>query len=100
MKKFYVTYTFNSKEDRENFIKDVQSMAKASREEKGCVRYDYFYPVDSETEVFLFEQWENDENQERHTKTAHFAKIGHIKEKYKATTKIVTSKTTSKEEKK
>lgn len=88
MKNFYITYTFKSKQDRDNFLKEVKIPAEITRKEKGCVRYDYFYPVDSDNALFLWEQWETGKDQEVHTEQPHFVTIVELKEKYSAETEI------------
>ena len=57
MKNFYVTYTFPSADSRDGFLQEVRLLADITRKEQGCLRYDYFYPVDSENTLFLWEQW-------------------------------------------
>lgn len=86
MVNFYVTYKFENKEQRDGFIKAIKEarIAEITRDEEGCVRYDYFYPLDSDREIFLWEQWDSKEAQQAHTGQPHFATIGKIKEKYKA----------------
>ena len=88
MKNFYVTYVFHNKAERDGFLAEVRVLADITRREKGCVRYDYFFPVDDENVIFLWEQWESAEDQELHMKQAHFALIGKLKEKYGAVTKF------------
>lgn len=93
MKNFYVTYIFETKENRDGFLKDVSQDAQISRREPGCVRYDYFYPVDCDNRLFLWEQWETAQDQQEHCQRPHFAHIGLLKEKYKAKTEIITQDT-------
>ena len=88
MKNFYVTYTFPSADSRDGFLQEVRLLADITRKEQGCLRYDYFYPVDSENTLFLWEQWESGQDQEKHTKQPHFALIGKLKEKYSASSSV------------
>ncbi len=88
MKNFYVTYTFPSADSRDGFLQEVRLLADITRKEQGCLRYDYFYPVDSENTLFLWEQWETAQDQEKHTKQPHFALIGKLKEKYSASSSV------------
>lgn len=67
-----------------------------TRSEKGCLRYEYFFPAvtlfDNEVlkdpafkpqaEMFLWEQWESREAQQAHTREPHFKTFGELKEKY------------------
>ena len=41
MKNFYVTYKFKNAKDRSEFLREVKPYAQISRQEEGCVRYDY-----------------------------------------------------------
>jgi quinol monooxygenase YgiN len=79
-----------TKADRDGYLKEIQDAGidEISRNEDGCVRYDYFYPVGTETELFLWEQWESREHQKAHCQTAHFAQLGKLKEKYHVTADI------------
>lgn len=90
MTNFYVTYTMPSKEARDGYYREVkeQGIADKSRAEDGCYRYDYFYPAESETTLFLWEQWESRDHQKAHCQTEHFAKLGGLKEKYGVTAEI------------
>ncbi len=91
MTNYYVTYKLNSKEARDGYLKEVQEngVVEKSRAEEGCIRYTYFYPVESETELFLWEQWESREAQKKHTQQPHFARLGELKEKYGVTAEIL-----------
>lgn len=92
MTNFYVTYTLPDPAAREGYIKEVLAagVIEKSRAEDGCIRYEYFYPVGSDTELFLWEQWESREHQKIHCQTEHFAQLTKIKEKYGAQTQILT----------
>ncbi len=90
MKNYHVTYTFPSKEARENFLREVTVPADISRKEQGCLQYEYYYPAGSDTKLLLLEQWERAADQELHTKQPHFALIGKLKEKYGAVTEVKT----------
>lgn len=94
MKNFYVMYDFESKEMRDGFIEEIsqKKIAETTRAEDGCIRYDYFYPVETDKKIFLWEQWDSAEAQQRHTEQPHFAVIGQIKEKYKAEMRFIADK--------
>ena len=81
-----VSYHCNSKEDRDGFYQELAKnrIQELCEEEKGCIRYRYYYPCDNDTELFLLEQWETRENQKVHTSQPHFALIGDLKKKYHA----------------
>lgn len=91
MTNFLVTYTMPTKEDRDGFYNEAKArgIVDKSRAEDGCYRYDYFYPTECDTMLFLWEQWESREHQKAHCQTSHFAELGTLKEKYSATTEIV-----------
>lgn len=91
MTNFYVTYTLPDQAAREGYVKEVldQGIIDKSRAEDGCIRYAYFYPVDSDNTLFLWEQWESRDHQAAHCRTDHFAALGKIKEKYGAETEIL-----------
>ena len=91
MTNFYVTYVLPDQAARDGYIKEVieQGVISKSRAEDGCIRYEYFYPMESDTNLFLWEQWESREHQKAHCQTEHFAALGKIKEKYGAETKIL-----------
>jgi quinol monooxygenase YgiN len=86
MYQILVSYHCQSKEDREGFYQELDKnrIQELCEEEKGCIRYRYYYPCNSETELFLLEQWETKEDQKVHTRQPHFALIGDLKKKYNA----------------
>lgn len=90
MKSFYVTYRFLNKKDREAFLGEVKEAAQISRNEQGCLKYEYYYPVDDDCSLLLWEQWQTEEDQIMHTKQSHFLTIGTVKEKYGVKTDVVT----------
>lgn len=91
MTNFYVTYTMPSKEDRDGYYREIKEngIDEISRGEDGCIRYDYFFPADTDNQIFLWEQWESREAQKVHCQTPHFAQLGELKVKYNATTEIL-----------
>lgn len=91
MTNYYVTYTLKDRAERDAFYEAVkQSGAPArSREEDGCIRYEYFYPAESEHMLFLWEQWESRDAQKVHTQQPHFLELTKIKEEYGAKTDIL-----------
>ena len=91
MTNYYVTYTMPDKASRDGYLREAneQGIPEKSRAEDGCIRYDYFYPVESDNTLFLWEQWESREHQQAHCQTEHFAALGKLKEKYEAQTQII-----------
>ncbi len=69
---------------REEFVKIVQKegILTESKNEKGNVGYDYFYPVDSDEDILLVEKWNSREVWEAHRQASHIQKFQGIKENY------------------
>ncbi len=90
MTNFNVVYKMATKEDRDGYYKEAKELgvAEKSRAEAGCHRYDFSFPAESDTTLFLWEQWETREHQAAHCKTEHFAALGKLKEKYGVETEI------------
>ena len=90
MTNFYVTYKFADRKTRDEFYNAVKEngAAEKSREEDGCIRYEYFYYADADNKIFLWEQWTSREAQKKHCQQPHFRELTEIKEKYGAETDI------------
>ena len=90
MVNFYVTYTLKDKADRDAFYKEIKELAVAekSRGEEGCIRYTYFFPADSDNQIFLWEQWESRQAQKKHTEQPHFKALGEAKARYSMETEL------------
>jgi quinol monooxygenase YgiN len=69
---------------REEFVKITheEGILAESKNEKGNIGYDYYYPVDSNEDILLIEKWNNKEAWEAHKQTSHVQKFQGIKEKY------------------
>lgn len=91
MTNFYVTYTLKNKETRDGFYAEVKvsGVIEKSLAEDGCIRYAYFYPADTENQIFLWEQWESRQAQKVHTQQPHFQILSELKKRYGAETEIV-----------
>ncbi len=91
MTNFYVTYVLADQAARDKYMQEVlaSGVIEKSREEEGCIRYEYFYPVGSDNTLFLWEQWESREHQAAHCQTEHFARLGEIKAACGAETRIL-----------
>lgn len=85
----HVDYTVRPKQ-KEAFVAAVAAadIDTASRAEKGCIQYDYFYGAQTEDQVLLVEVWENEAAQKVHTHTAHFQQLAAIKEQFVLETDI------------
>jgi quinol monooxygenase YgiN len=69
---------------RDEFMKIIydEGILKATRAENGNIGYDYYYPYESDTEVFFLERWENRDCWEAHKVAPHIQKLQTIKDKY------------------
>ena len=61
---------------------------EAIRNEKGNIRYDYFYPVDDVETVLLIDSWENQDAIDVHHGTAMMDTIFRLREKYNLHMKV------------
>lgn len=88
---FYVTYTLKDRAAREGFYEEIKAcgVIEKSLAEEGCLRYAYYYPADRENQIFLWEQWESRQAQQRHQEQPHFRALGDIKTKYRAETELL-----------
>ena len=55
---------------------------EAIRNEKGNIKYDYFYPIDDAETVLLIDSWENQEAIDVHHSTPMMNTIMELREKY------------------
>lgn len=78
-----VTYTTKPGQ-RTEFLKALTQLGivEQSKLELGNLRYDYFYPLDSEDQLLLVEIWENDEALAFHAQTEHYQQLQSIKSDY------------------
>lgn len=56
---------------RDGLIQVGQTVAKASREEQGCISYRIYQDTELENEFVFVEEWESDEALQRHFATSH-----------------------------
>ena len=61
---------------------------EAIRNEKGNIRYDYFYPVNDSETVLLIDSWENPEAIDVHHRTPMMNTIFTLREKYNLHMKV------------
>ena len=52
------------------------------REEKGNLKYEYFFPMDDPETVLLIDRWENQEALNEHHKSPMMKEIANLREKY------------------
>lgn len=94
---YHITYTLKSKTERDRFFAQISAMemAEKSRQETGCICYEYRIPTDKDKEnkLFLREEWESREAQKAHTNQPHFNRLIKIKEKYDMETEVKITET-------
>jgi quinol monooxygenase YgiN len=80
---FMVTYKLRNKK-REDFMAALEEigMAEKSRQEKGCIMYEYYPSAEDENKLLLIEKWEKPADQRVHTQSPHFKKLAEIKNDY------------------
>lgn len=99
MTNFFVRYRATSMDTLVRFYAELQlsGAVDKTRAEKGCLRYEYFFPaftlfdtavleqkdgIKRDYELLLWEQWETREDQAAHTQMPHFKVFGELKAKY------------------
>ena len=87
---FHVTYIAEDKEAIRGFYEEAVKggVVSKSREEKGCICYEYSWPAERENELFLKEKWTDRDVHKSHTYQEHFKFLGTIKEKYGIETEV------------
>ena len=83
--------TYKCKKDlRDEYLERImaEGIDKASREEAGNLKYDYYYSADDDDELFLLEKWKDAEAFEEHKKLPHFARLQELKAEYLENTVI------------
>jgi quinol monooxygenase YgiN len=58
-------------DSRQRALKLMEDMAMLSREEPGCLTYEFYAALSSETEFLLFQEWESIEALQDHFETPH-----------------------------
>lgn len=57
--------------------------AEKVRQEKGNLRYEYFFPMDDPDTVLLIDEWKNEEAIDLHHKSEMMETIAQLRKKYK-----------------
>lgn len=70
--------------DAINFMNEMESsgIADAIRAKDGCLRYDYFIPVQEKNTVLLIDSWSNQEALDEHHHSDLMPKIASFRDKY------------------
>ena len=81
----HVFYRAENGEMLREFYEEAKAagVIEKSRQDEGCLQYDYFFSADRDNEILLLEKWESKELQQKHGQQPHFAELGKLKEKYK-----------------
>ena len=66
------------------FVKEMieSKLVEKIKNEKGNIRYDYFFPIDDNETVLLIDAWENQEALDMHHKSIIMQEIIKLREKY------------------
>ncbi len=85
----YVVYTAKDGM-REGFLRAIEAegIPAAVRAGDGCLRYDYFLPLDSENDILLVEEWESEEKQQIHVAQPHMVRLREMKNDYIEATRL------------
>ena len=59
---------------REEFIKLAQGMLEPSRDEKGCISYNFYADTQDADAFIYFEEWESGEALKLHTRSGHYSR--------------------------
>ena len=66
------TITFNPS-NHQDVVDAALAAAEASRDETGCISYEFFADLSEPGRMLVFEEWEEEEHLLAHFKTSHFA---------------------------
>ncbi len=90
MLNIHVFYRAENGEDLQKFYAEAKALGviEKSRQDEGCLRYDYFFSADRDNEILLLEKWESKELQEKHNELPHVLKLGELKKEYKIRTEF------------
>ena len=73
---------------REEFHRRIveEGILDVFQHEAGCLKYDYYYPLDSEDDLCLLELWTDEASQKAHASTETFEKLRALKDQYTTNT--------------
>lgn len=77
---YYKGQNGNAKKFAEEMI--TSGLVNKIRNEKGNLRYSYFFPMEDEQTVLLIDEWENQEALDRHHQTDMMNSIAKLRDKY------------------
>lgn len=90
MIQLHVTYTMKPGIHPKEFLDalNAANIPETCQHEAGNISYNYYFPADNDTQLFLLEIWANSDVLTAHQQTPHFKQIPSIKEKYVAHTDL------------
>ena len=82
---FHVTFRCRSGA-RDEFLEKIRTegIDAAARAEAGNLRYDWYIPVDNDSDLFLIEAYRDGDAVAEHVRQAHTARLAELKEAYAA----------------
>lgn len=84
------TYYTGEKGNARKFAEEMMSTGIVDdiRSEEGNLRYDYFFPMDSEDTILLIDSWKDQGSLDVHHDSLMMSKIIELREKYNLTMKV------------
>ena len=84
MKTILVTYKAKDEETLDRFYAELieEKIGELSREDEGCLKYEYYLSLAKDNEILLVERWESEEAHKLHSRTSHYAKAKELGVKY------------------
>lgn len=88
---YFLNVVFHTKDGmREAYLEKIESLGidKKVREEKGCIKYDYYFAEKDKNELLLVEMWETKEDQQLHIEQEHMKLLRSFKDDYVLSTDL------------
>lgn len=88
---YFLNVTFHTKENkRESYLEKIKELGidEKVRQEKGCIKYDYYFSDADKNEMLLVEMWESKEDQQIHIEQEHMKLLRTFKDDYVESTEL------------
>ena len=88
---YFLNVTFHTKENkREAYLAKIKELGidEKVRNEKGCIKYDYYFSDADKNEMLLVEMWETKEDQQIHIEQEHMKLLRTFKDDYVESTEL------------
>lgn len=88
---YFLNVTFQTKEGkREAYLEKIKALGidEKVRNEKGCIKYDYYFADGDKNELLLVEIWESKEDQQIHIEQEHMKLLRSFKNDYVISTEL------------